>query len=189
MVKKSLCFLFWASRVVRETILLCSERGRSEYGGGVEVGGEWIGASKESTRVNPCLLEIKKEDFMTSSCCCCCLSSPASYKKKGKDPGKPVRFHPTTSYIPEPTTLSWTLFLLLFPHLQSLQLHYLSFISVFSPCHPIWEPKSASTVKRCPRVTLRTHNKENLQSVETEKPEQVYLLTLKSFQKTSKTFL
>lgn len=42
-IKKSLHFIFQASRVVRETVLVCSEPGRREKGDGGAVGSEETG--------------------------------------------------------------------------------------------------------------------------------------------------
>lgn len=99
-IKKSLCFIFEVSRVVREIVLLWEEE--KEGWGGVGVKGEQTVVSKENKRVNPYLLDKEQDDFMTSNCGCC--FSLASNWKAGKQPGKLVCSSPT-SHVPESTTL------------------------------------------------------------------------------------
>ena len=86
-----------------------------------------------------------------------------------------------TSYITEPTTLSWIFILLFFSHLQSLQLtfsflhlHFLSLSSYLRTkiCFYSW--------RECPRVALMPHNTVETEAVQW-KPAQVHFLILESF--------
>lgn len=84
---------------------------------------------------------------MTLSCSCSCFSSPPVTKRKVISRENFVCSCSITSYITEPTTLSWILILLFFSHLQSLQftfsflhLHFLSLSSYLTAkiCFYLW---------------------------------------------------
>lgn len=157
----------------------------SEYGGGGGDTGEWI---KQAKRARSTLSE-KKDDFMTLSCSCSCFSSPPVTKRKVISQKKCCVF--LLHYFLhnwKPTTLSWILILLFFSHLQSLQFTFssLSFIFIFSPCHPIWQPKFASTCEEMPKITIDDTQEGNLQSVETETPNKFTSYLFESFQRPPK---